>query len=528
MKEQAQNRVLDPDDCEREPFAGVNASIRAHIAREKEVSGEQLSYVYPSKVWEYPWSITRHAFPKGEIVLDAGCGVSALPIHLALGGATVIAIDNDRRWLDMEARAVRFHRVPVVPVLMAMEDLAFPDASFDRVYCISVLEHLPVENQPKAMREMARVLRPGGILYLTVDYDERERRSDDDVVYDRLAMQRYGVAPSGLEIEGTTDWTRPDWEEHHHRMRAFKYHTFAAMAVALRKPPGEGPESAEAIAARRARVADARFKVAIDLGSARESVASLAEKAVRAAALGLERAHLHAPPSASSAEALRAVADAGLVTSLTLLSFPRSSADGESDEGVAKRIASEGPEALARALVGELSELDAARMAWLDVCDAPEALTERGALRESDVHALLRALSLAAHERWPELPVSASARAPESLVRGLLDGTALDVYATRAGIVDEAARARSEADPEAGPIPAASWLSAVRDCVLVGLEVPTRALDDGDTSTLAAALRLARARGHREVVLGPHTSAALLALGARDPSALAPVRETWS
>ena len=52
--------------------------------------------------------------------------------------------------------------------------LPFPSASFDTVSCISVLEHMPPETRTQGVREMARVLRPGGQLLLTYDLQERD------------------------------------------------------------------------------------------------------------------------------------------------------------------------------------------------------------------------------------------------------------------------------------------------------------------------------------------------------------------
>ena len=49
-----------------------------------------------------------------------------------------------------------------------MQSLPFPDASFDVVYCIAALHHLPDEaSRLQALSEMRRVLKPGGIVVLT-------------------------------------------------------------------------------------------------------------------------------------------------------------------------------------------------------------------------------------------------------------------------------------------------------------------------------------------------------------------------
>ena len=52
--------------------------------------------------------------------------------------------------------------------------LPFPDASFDLVSCISVLEHMPPDTRTRGVQEMARVLKPGGQLLLTYDLQERD------------------------------------------------------------------------------------------------------------------------------------------------------------------------------------------------------------------------------------------------------------------------------------------------------------------------------------------------------------------
>ena len=50
--------------------------------------------------------------------------------------------------------------------------LTYRDESFDRVFSVSVVEHIPDDGDARAMREIARVLKPGGIACLTVPWSD--------------------------------------------------------------------------------------------------------------------------------------------------------------------------------------------------------------------------------------------------------------------------------------------------------------------------------------------------------------------
>jgi SAM-dependent methyltransferase len=52
--------------------------------------------------------------------------------------------------------------------------LRFPDAQFDRVFCLSVIEHIPHDLWPACVREFERVLRAGGRLVITMDMETHE------------------------------------------------------------------------------------------------------------------------------------------------------------------------------------------------------------------------------------------------------------------------------------------------------------------------------------------------------------------
>jgi ubiquinone/menaquinone biosynthesis C-methylase UbiE len=100
----------------------------------------------------------------GVAALDIGCGSGGLAIALAESGARVSAVEPDptrRAWA--EAR-IRGHRESVELMAGTAERLDFPDDSFDVVTLDSVIEH--VEDPAATIREVCRVLRPGGIVYL--------------------------------------------------------------------------------------------------------------------------------------------------------------------------------------------------------------------------------------------------------------------------------------------------------------------------------------------------------------------------
>ena len=109
--------------------------------------------------------ILRLAGPlRGQKVLDVGCGDGVLSLAAAEQGADVTGVDPDARMLDAARRrsvgatlAVRFAEGRV-------ERLPFPDSTFDAVLAVTVLCFVP--DADTAVREMARVLKPGGRLVI--------------------------------------------------------------------------------------------------------------------------------------------------------------------------------------------------------------------------------------------------------------------------------------------------------------------------------------------------------------------------
>lgn len=110
----------------------------------------------------------------GERMLDLGCGFGRHAFEAIRRGATVVAFDYSFDELrEVNALFGALSEEGEVPpgvdgssVRGDAHRLPFPDDSFDRIIASEVLEHLPHDDV--AIRELARVLRPGGTLAVTV------------------------------------------------------------------------------------------------------------------------------------------------------------------------------------------------------------------------------------------------------------------------------------------------------------------------------------------------------------------------
>jgi ubiquinone/menaquinone biosynthesis C-methylase UbiE len=101
----------------------------------------------------------------GERVLDVGCGDGTFTEEAARRTGDVVGLDLSRAMLD--AGAARLAHVPGIRWVEGdATALPFPDAAFDVVMAVAMLGVLP--DPTPAIREAARVLRPGGRLVLGV------------------------------------------------------------------------------------------------------------------------------------------------------------------------------------------------------------------------------------------------------------------------------------------------------------------------------------------------------------------------
>ena len=119
---------------------------------------------YPREVQEVWVGRLVATCPSGGSVLDAACGTGRyFPVTVA-AGRRVVGVDQSSGMLaQARARglAEALHHV-------GLRDLAF-DAAFDGAICVDALENVPPEDWPAVVANLARAVRPGSHLYLTVE-----------------------------------------------------------------------------------------------------------------------------------------------------------------------------------------------------------------------------------------------------------------------------------------------------------------------------------------------------------------------
>jgi SAM-dependent methyltransferase len=149
-----------------------------------------------------------------------GCGRLTLPLAARLGADRITATDSDAdatAWLGARLPQARVATNPTLP------PLGFPDDEFDLIIGWSVFTHLPEDYQDAWLAELARVLRPDGMMLQTVhgptSFDRVGAAADDPVrnalpVEGFIYYENYGP-DSPFESYYQTSFHHPDYIRRH-------------------------------------------------------------------------------------------------------------------------------------------------------------------------------------------------------------------------------------------------------------------------------------------------------------------------
>lgn len=137
----------------------------------------------PEKTWDvYRLCRLTGSLPRDSYLIDLGCGhLDALKLLHAMGFRNLYGIDLSISWrqrLSQLSRALRHatFRLPFHLSRMDITHTRFPDGMFDLAFSISTIEH--GVDIGDFFEESSRILKGGGVLFLTTDYWEGKVQTD--------------------------------------------------------------------------------------------------------------------------------------------------------------------------------------------------------------------------------------------------------------------------------------------------------------------------------------------------------------
>ncbi len=172
---------------------------------------------YASRTWEYPFAVLSAELVPGMRCADIGCGMTPFTVYLREHAeCEVVGVDPDvfgsgERYKCHGVSREFMGRTGLDIVQAAMTELPLQSDTFDRVFCLSVIEHVSADVVRRGVQEMARILKPGGRLIVTVDVNMHSRLGRPlDIVWDSgllpvgemdllWPVQRFGVFCDGKQ-----------------------------------------------------------------------------------------------------------------------------------------------------------------------------------------------------------------------------------------------------------------------------------------------------------------------------------------
>lgn len=232
-----QESIPDPKDAinksaiwldEDMKIPGVKEAAEGIEALKKELDGEKLCFTTTAatflkrmfyertertKLWENAWTVYHSGVKVGDRVLDVGGASTIFSFYLANMGCSVAVVDNDWNNCGVIYNSNYVAKAKGWELKTYDRDvfkpLPFVDNYFDHIFSICVIEHLPSVVRRYMMKELGRVIKPGGIVSLTTDYDHGRKvlMTDKGLRFAyREKIEEDVVKPSGLAIHGNKDW----------------------------------------------------------------------------------------------------------------------------------------------------------------------------------------------------------------------------------------------------------------------------------------------------------------------------------
>ena len=117
-------------------------------------------------------------------VCDAGCGCGIYAAKLAANGFEVSGFDVAERAVDIAGELLRTASLKANLKVADIQATGYEDGWFDCAIARDVIDHMRKREAVRAVRELCRIVRPGGIVLLTLDHSDEEYESENHIVSD--------------------------------------------------------------------------------------------------------------------------------------------------------------------------------------------------------------------------------------------------------------------------------------------------------------------------------------------------------
>ncbi|MCF8568338.1 class I SAM-dependent methyltransferase [Alicyclobacillus tolerans] len=190
--------------------------IESRFITRNDTRTSEVIYLLPESWWsrfyEYAWA--SHFAQKDDVVLDAACGIGhPFKFYLAERTKSVFACDLDPR-IEMphyiladiadtfgaaasETFPMKYFKMISYKVA-DLTNLPYENQMFDKIFCISVLEHMSEEALFNTLKEFKHTLKPLGLVILTFDYPSVD-----------FQMMESAIVNCGLDYVESVDFNIP-------------------------------------------------------------------------------------------------------------------------------------------------------------------------------------------------------------------------------------------------------------------------------------------------------------------------------
>jgi len=133
---------------------------------------------------------TPFPFKEGDKIVDIGCGNGKTSLALIEAGYNVIGIDISEVAVDA---CDRLYKEKMRAIVASITEMPFHDGMEDGAVMIHILEHIEADEIQDAIKEVFRIIRPGGLVFVRVFHKDDMRADCGERINENTVMRGNGI-----------------------------------------------------------------------------------------------------------------------------------------------------------------------------------------------------------------------------------------------------------------------------------------------------------------------------------------------